>query len=149
MKIVGAQFHCCSTDVFLEAMQLRSAGDRNDPGFLCEQPRERDLRGRRMLPECDSAEQINENLIGLASLRLEARNGVAEVAAVERGVLADRAGQKTLPQRTEGHEADPELLEGRKDLLFGLPPPQRVFALKRRDRLDRMGAANRLCACFR
>ena len=130
-------------------MQLRSAGDRNDPGFLCEQPRERDLRGRRMHPGCDSAEQINENLIGLASLRLEARNGVAEVAAVKRGVLADRAGQKALAQRTEGHEADPELIEGRKDFVFGLPPPQGVFALQRRDSLDRVGAANRLRACFR
>ena len=45
-----------------------------------------------MFLECDSAEQINQNLVGLASLRLEARNGVAEVAAVKRGVLADRAG---------------------------------------------------------
>ena len=92
MKIVGAQFHGCRTDVLFEAMQLRRAGDRNDPRFLCEQPRERDLRGRRMFLECDSAEQINQNLVGLASLRLEARNGVAEVAAVKRGVLADRAG---------------------------------------------------------
>src|SRR5436190_16025408 len=102
-----------------------------------------------MLSECDSAEQIDENLVGLASLRLEARNGVAEVATVKRGALVDRAGQKTLAQRTERHEADPELLEGRKDLLFGLPPPKRVFALKRRDCLDRVGAANRLGACFR
>src|SRR5438309_11474369 len=102
-----------------------------------------------MLPQCDSAEQIDENLVGFASLRLEARNGVAEVATVNRGALVDRAGQKALAQRTERHEADPELLEGRKDLLFGFPPPQRIFALKRRDCLDRVGAANRLRACFR
>src|SRR4051812_220264 len=31
-----------------------------------------------------------------------------------------------------GHEADAELLQGRQDLVLGLSPPQRVFALQRR-----------------
>lgn len=35
-------------------MQLRGTGDRHDPGFLSQQPGERDLRGRRALPLGDS-----------------------------------------------------------------------------------------------
>ena len=71
---------------------------------------------------------------------------VAEVGAVERRVLVDLAGEEALAQRAEGDEADAEFFERRQDLLLGLPPPQRVFALQRRDRLDRVGAADRLHA---
>ena len=53
-------------------------------------------------------------------------------------------GEEALAQRAEGNEADPELLERRQHLLFGPPPPQRVLALDRGDRLDRVRAADRL-----
>ena len=59
VKIVGAQFHCCRTEVLLETMELRRARNRNDPGFLREQPRKRDLRRRRTLPLSDSSEQLD------------------------------------------------------------------------------------------
>jgi hypothetical protein len=49
----------------------------------------------------------------------------------------------------ERYEADPELLERRRDFLLGLAPPQRVFALQGSDWLDRVGAADRLRTCFR
>lgn len=43
---------------------------------------------------------------------------------------------------TEGDEADPQLLTNRQHLRFGLTPPERVLALDRGDRLNRMRATN-------
>jgi len=40
-------------DVLLQPMQLRLAGNRHDPRPLRQQPRERDLRGRRLLFRAD------------------------------------------------------------------------------------------------
>ena len=95
------------------------------------------------------AEQVDQRLVRLAVLRREAGNDVAEVGAVELGVLVDLAGEEPLAQRTEGNEADAEFFEGRDDLRFRLPPPQRVLALQGRDWLDRMRAANRLARLLR
>ena len=64
-------------------MQLRRARDGNNPRLLRQQPRQRDLRGGRLLPCRDAAEQINQGLIRLERLRREAREGAAEVGAVE------------------------------------------------------------------
>ena len=63
--------------------------------------------------------------------------------------LVDLSRQEALAERAEGDEADPQLLERRQDVRFRLPPPQRVFALQRRDRLDRMRAADGLHAGLR
>ena len=55
-------------------------------------------------------------------------------------------GEEAFAQRAEGNEPDAELLERRQELLLRLAPPQRVFALHRGDRLDRVCAADRLHA---
>ena len=62
------------------------------------------------------AEQIDQGLIRLQSLRREARQGAAEVGAVEGRVLVDLAREEALAQRAVGHEADAEFLE-RRDAL--------------------------------
>ena len=147
-EVVGRQFDGSRPDVLLQAMQLRGARDRNDPRLLGEQPGERDLGRRRLLPLRDLAEQIDQGLVRLPGLRREARDDVAEVGAVERRVLVDLAREEALAQRAERNEADAEFLERRQHLLLGLPPPQRVFALECRDRLDGVGATDRLHACF-
>src|SRR5215218_5843452 len=55
------------------------------------------------------------------------------------------AEAEILPTLEElGIGTDPELLQGREDLGLGLPPPQRVLALQRGDRLDGVGASDRL-----
>ncbi len=102
--------------------------------------------GVAFLPAAICAEQIDQRLVRLAGLRREARHDVAEVGPVEGRVRVDRAGEKTLAQRAEGHEADAEFFERRQDLLLGLAPPQRIFALQRRDRLNRVRAADGLRA---
>ena len=60
------------------------AGDGHDPRLLGQQPGERDLRRRRVLPLGDRAEQIDQGLVRLPRLRREAGDGAADVAAVER-----------------------------------------------------------------
>ena len=79
-------------------MQLRSAWDRNNPRLLGKQPSERDLGRCRLLTFCDAAEQVNQGLIRLESLRREARQGAAEVGAVEGRFFIDLAREEALPK---------------------------------------------------
>ena len=60
--------------------------------------------------------QIDQNLIRFSGLRSETGDDVAKVGTVECRVFVDLPRQEALPQRAEGDEADPELLEGRHDL---------------------------------
>jgi hypothetical protein len=50
------------TEIFLQPMQLRGAGDRHDPRLLGQQPREGDLRGRRIFLGGYGAEQVHQSL---------------------------------------------------------------------------------------
>ena len=49
-EVVLRELDVNGAEVLLEAVQLGRPRDRHDPGLLREQPRERDLRGRRVLP---------------------------------------------------------------------------------------------------
>ena len=114
---------------------------------LRQQPGERDLRRDvHFLRRRKLAEQIDQRLVCPACLRGEARHDVAEIGAVERRILADRAGEKALAQRAEGDEANSEFFERRQHLLLGLPPPQRILALKGCDRLHGVRTADGLHA---
>src|SRR4051794_5959707 len=143
-QIVRAQLDGSTANIFLETVQLGGAGDRHDPGPLGEQPGKRDLCRRRVLARRDLAQHVDQALVGLAVLFREARYDVAEVGLVEAGGLVDRACQEPLAERTEGHEADSKFFQKRQDLLFRLAPPQRIFALQGRHRLDDMGAPDRV-----
>lgn len=148
-EILGRQFHLSGLDVLLEAMQLGGAGDRHDPALLRQQPCESHLGRGCLLARGNLREEIDEYLVGLSRLLRKARHDVAKVFAVEGGRLADRAGEEALAKRAEGHETDAEFFERRQDFLLGFAPPQRIFALECRHRLDGMGAADRLGARFR
>ena len=79
----------------------------------------------------------------------------ARFSSVKRGILArmspgvnsvrgaDGAGEEAPAERTEGHQADAELVERRKDLCLDVAGPQRVLALQCGHRLDGVGAADR------
>src|ERR1700733_8088714 len=125
-------------------MQLRGAWDRNKPGLLGQQPGERDLSQCRLLSFRDTVEQMNQGLICFERFRSEARQGTAEVGAVEGGVLVDLAREKALAQRAIRDKPDSEFLQGRYHFLFRSPGPQRVFALERGERLDCVCAADGL-----
>ena len=87
------------------------------------------------------SQQVYDGFIRLASLGRKAGQAGAIVIAAEGGGLVDLAGKEAPAQRTEGDEANPEFLASRQHLRLGLTPPEGVFALDRRDRLDRVGAA--------
>src|SRR5208283_3178801 len=114
-----------------------------------QQPRQRDLSRRRLLPFSNRAKQINQGLIRLERLRRKARQRAAEVGAVKLRVFVNFAGEKTLAQRAVGNEADAEFFEGRYYFLLRGSRPQRVFALEGRERLNGMGATNGFHAGFR
>src|SRR6185295_16179614 len=137
-EVVASQLDVHGGGVFLHAIGLRRAGDGHDPRSLCEEPCERDLRRCRFLPRRDRPEEVDEPLVAPACFLREAWHDVAEVAFLERGASVDLAGEKTSSEGAEGDETDAELLARGKDLLFRLPPPERVFALERRDGLYRM-----------
>src|SRR5207253_2022657 len=99
-------------------MQLRGAWNWNNPRLLRKQPGERDLSRCRLLPFCDTAEQINQGLIRLKRLRREARKSAAKVGAVESSVFVDLAREEALAQRAVGHEANFEFFEGRNHFLL-------------------------------
>ena len=60
--------------------------------------------------------------------------------SVGSNVVVDLPGEESFPQRAEWNEADAELRERRKNLLFRFAPPDGVLALQRRQRLHRMRA---------
>src|SRR6266487_3085148 len=47
-EIIGGEFDCRRADVLLQALHPARAGDRHNPRLLRQQPRERDLRRRRI-----------------------------------------------------------------------------------------------------
>src|ERR1019366_1331859 len=115
-------------------MQLCGAWDRGHPRLLGQQPGECDLSGCRLLPFPDAGEQMNQGLIRLESLRREARQGAAEVGALELRIFVDLAREEALAQGAVWDKADSEFLKGRDDFLLRSPRPQRGFALESRDR---------------
>src|SRR5712691_10880646 len=111
-------------------MQLRGAWDRYNPRLLRKQPGKRNLSRCRLFPLCDAAEQIDQGLICLESLRREARKGAAEVGTVELRAFVDLPREKALAQRAVRDKSDSEFLQGWYHFLFRSPRPQRVFALE-------------------
>src|SRR2546430_2679150 len=104
-------------------MELGGAWDRYNPRLLGQQPRERDLSRSRFLPFSDAVEQMNEALVGLESIRREARQGTAKVGAVELQVFVHFPRKKALAQGAVRHKTDAEFLQGRYHFLFRSPRP--------------------------
>src|ERR1022692_1498482 len=148
-EIVRGKFDGSCSDVLLQARQFRGAWDWNNPRLPGKQPCERDLGRCRLLPFSDLAQQINQGLIRLSSLRRKAWEGVAKVGTVELRVFGDLSREEALPQRAIWNKADAELLERRQHFRFRPPRPQRVFALDGCDRLDCVCATNRSSRGFR
>src|SRR5690348_12331581 len=123
-------------------MDFGCAGDRDDPRLLSQNPRERNLRRRRVLLLREAAYRVNQGLVRLPVLRRETRNHAAEIGFVELRVLIDRAGKESLTQRAEGNKADSEFFERGQNLSFGFSPPERIFALQRGNRLNFVRAAD-------
>ena len=89
MNVSGAK-------VLFQTAQLRCSGNRYDPRLLREQPRESDLRWRRLLFFRESCDHINQTLILLAVLLTELWDGVPEIGTVELRVGIDLSRQEAL-----------------------------------------------------
>src|SRR5581483_5460290 len=103
-----------------------------------------DLRAREPLAGGHVPEQIDQRLVRPAGFGGKAWEGVTEIVLVEARALIDGPGQKASAQRAERHEGDAELLQRGQYFRLGLAPPQRVFALHGRNRLNLMGAPDGL-----
>src|SRR5947207_4340690 len=129
--------------VLFEIAPPLRARDRDDVLPFVQQPRERDLRGRR----APARRELPDRRRG-ANSRVEILAGEPRIAAPEvaLGILLRPpgvAGEETATERGERDEADAELAQQRKDPRLEVPLPQRVLALKSRDRVNRVRAADR------
>ena len=124
-------------------------GNRNDPRLLRQQPGERDLRGRRLLPRCDIAEQIDQRLVAFRA------SGVKRGTMLRKSVLSNVvfasifAGQEAFAERAEGNEADPEFLAAGRTSCSGSRHHSEYSLWSGGHRLDSMSAADRLARPLR
>src|ERR1700745_878552 len=129
-------------------MRLGGPGNGNNPWLLLQQPSQGNLGGRHFLLRREFSYHFYQRLIRLSIFLAEARNIAAEIGSVEFRVFIDCAREEALAQRTERNKADSKFFQGWQHFRFGLSPPQRIFALERRDRLDCVRAAGGLYAGF-
>src|SRR5271170_8409756 len=81
MEVVRRELDVDGSEVLLQTLQPPRPGDRNDPRFLGEQPCQRDLSRRRIVPRGDMAEEIDDWLVGLPSIGSKAREPGANVGS--------------------------------------------------------------------
>ncbi len=94
-------------------------------------------------------EKVNNHQIGLAIFFGKPWNNRSEISVVKFSFFIDLSREKAFAQRAKGDEPNSELFQNRENLLFGFPPPERIFALKCRYGLDRMGPPYRIYPSFR
>src|SRR5882724_8619609 len=148
-EIIRGELDGNRSDVLFKAFQFRGAGNRNDPGFLCKEPGERDLSGCRILLRGECSNQIHQSAICFAGFRREAGETATIVLLVKRRVFGNRPSEESLAKRTERNKAYAKFFERGNDFLFRAFPPERVFTLKRRYRLNCVCPADGLCPRFR
>src|SRR5207245_5215246 len=113
-----------------KALQFRGAGNRNDPGFLCEEPGERDLSGCRILLRGECSNQIHKSAICLAGFRREAGETAAIILLVKLRVFRNRPREESLAKRSEASKADAKLFERGYGFICRALAPERVVRLK-------------------
>ena len=69
---------------------------------------------------------------------------IAEVAWIELRVLVDIAGEETGTEWAKRRKLDAKPSQDRQKFALRTTPEQRILALRRSDRLDRVRTANRL-----
>src|SRR3974390_2196176 len=148
-EILRAEFDGNRPEILFQALQLRGAGNWNDPGFLRKEPRERDLSGCGIFLRGEGGHQIYESAISPTGLGREARETAAIVLWVKLRVFRNRPSEESLTKRTERNKPNAEFFERGNDFFFRPLPPERVFTLQRRHRLNCMCAAYGLCPRFR
>ena len=143
-QIVGRQLHVNRAEVLLQAVQLGGARDRHDPRLLRQHPGQRDLRRRRLLLRRDPCPRRSTSAWFALRFSGEKRGTVLRKSVLSNVVLASIVPvRKPLPSGLNGTKPMPSSSSAGRISCLRLAPPQRVFALQRRDRLNRVGAPNR------
>jgi hypothetical protein len=99
IQIFRGQFNVQCSEVLIQPVELRRAGNGNNPGLLRQQPRECDLRRCCFLLFRKASDQVNQNLIGLPILPFETRDLASKIAALELGLRRDLPSQETFSQK--------------------------------------------------
>jgi hypothetical protein len=131
LRVILRELHIDRSKVLFDAGDLCGARNGNDPMLLCQQPRQRNLRGRSAFALGFCLHGMHEYHVSFSSLWREAWNLVAEVAWIELGVLVDLPSQEASPERAERYEPDSKLFEHGQDIVFRSAPKERGFALQR------------------
>jgi hypothetical protein len=96
--------------------------------------------GGDALLDCHVLQHLHQSGVGGHVLGAEARQRIAEVVRTEILRLLDLACEETAPERAvTARNRYAELAAGVEDLAFRLAGPKRIFALQRRNRMDRVG----------
>src|SRR5271165_5679947 len=144
LQVCCAEFDCNRPEILFQTVKLSGARNRDDPRLPGKQPRQRNLRGRRILCRSNLSEQVDQGHVGLDRFRRKAGHDGTEVGAIELSVLVYLAGEKAGPQRTEWNEADTKFLDRRQDFRLRAPIKKGILTLDRCDGLDRVRTADRL-----
>jgi hypothetical protein len=104
-EIVRGEFDGNRSDVLFQPFQFRGAGNGNNPGFLCQEPGERDLSGCRTLLRGKGSNQVHQPAICLACFSREAGETAAIILLIKLRAFRDRPREESLAKRTERNEA--------------------------------------------
>src|SRR5215210_3805602 len=146
--LVGKRDVRC-TSVLLEVLAALGAGDGDYIVPLAQEPREGELSRCGVLLGGDLPDPVRQLHVPPEVLLREAREAGAPCVVL--GQVLDAppgAGQETTSQRAVGDEADPEVADGRQDLILRIPGEERVLALEGAHRVHRMRPPDGLGPCL-
>src|SRR5260370_15182048 len=100
-----AQANLRSADVFFQVRAVSGSWNRDDVLALRQHPRQRNLTVRRAGAARDRLNLLDESLVAIEVLALEARQRSAEVGRCD-VALREPPGQKSAPERREREKPD-------------------------------------------
>ena len=120
-----AQVDAGRADVFLQVIDLGRAWNRNDVVAPREQPGQRELRHRAAGLARNRRVGAQQPKIGREVFVVEARELPADVGRMQRGWIAEPAGQEPARERAEGHEGRADRPACVEDRDFCVARPER------------------------
>ena len=133
---------------FVEMSKFRRPRNRHNPRFVRKRPDQGELRRSHVFTFRPFFVQTNQCHILLHRFGGETWQNRSAIRQGETTVFVERSGQEPASQQRVGDKTDAEFLQRRKNLGFRFAPPDRIFALDRRKRLNRMAASNGFRARF-
>src|SRR6266852_5780377 len=127
-------------EILVQISASLGADEGNNLFAARQQPGKRELRGRAVFLPGDLLDAPDKLEIALEIFSLEARRIAAVVAGRKIFEALDAPRQEAAAQRRIGDKTDAQLAAHRQDFVFGVAGPQRIFGLKRRDRMNGRGA---------